>query len=221
MELIMLNTQKATSMANHVVNTVIMWLFCLTVLMLIVPWQIISPSFAKQVEANKIFIYFALVIEISNFITQGIITLVSAINHKNYAKRLKKGVVTAVESLDFAERALLREFVLQRKSVLTLPLSEPTVRNLVDNCVLRIVDTVDEKTHKVEVIISKEARPYITYKAIGLTLGKMTEEQISQIMNARPEYAKEKMMQPNRVVVGAQSVNQLYRNKKESSEAAA
>lgn len=40
-------------------------------------------------------------------------------------------------------------------------------------------------------------------------------------MNARPEYAKEKMMQPNRVVVGAQSVNQLYRNKKESSEAAA
>ena len=157
----------------------------------------------------------------TNFITQGIITIVSAINHKNYAKRLKKGVVTAVESLDFAERALLREFVLQRKSVLTLPLSEPTVRNLVDNCVLRIVDTVDEKTHKVEVIISKEARPYITYKAIGLTLGKMTEEQISQIMNARPEYAKEKMMQPNRVVVGAQSVNQLYRNKKESSEAAA
>ncbi len=52
----MLNTQKATSMANHVVNTVIMWLFCLTVLMLIVPWQIISPNFAKQVEANKIFI---------------------------------------------------------------------------------------------------------------------------------------------------------------------
>ena len=35
------------------------------------------------------------------------------------------------------------------------------------------------------------------------------------------DYAKEKMMQPNRVVVGAQSVNQLYRNKKESSEAAA
>lgn len=130
MELIMMNSQKATNSANHVVNTLIMWLFCLTVMMLIVPWNVISADFAKQVEANKIFIYFALIIEISNFITQGVITVASAIHHKNYAKRLQKGVVNAVESLDFAERALLREFVLQRKSVLTLPLSEPTVRTL-------------------------------------------------------------------------------------------
>ena len=66
------------------------------------------------------------------------------------------------------------------------------------------------------VIISKEARPYITYKAIGLTLGKMSDEQVSQIMSARPEYAREKFMQPNRVFVGSSSVNQLFKgNNKE------
>ena len=76
---------------------------------------------------------------------------------------------------------------------------------------LKIVNVVDEVTAKAQIIISKEARPYITYKAIGLTLGKMSEEQISQIMNSRPDYAREKAIQTNRVFIGSRSVNQLYK----------
>lgn len=196
----------------HTINTVMMWLFCLTVLMLVIPWQAVSAEFASHIEANKIMLYFALIIEISNFISQAIATIYNGIYNKKQSQRIHLRVTKAVEELDFAEKALLREFVLQRRSVLTLPVSEPTVRNLIDEGVLKIVNIVDELTHKAQIIISKEARPLITYKAIGLTLGKMSEEQVSQIMNSRPDYAKEKFVQSNRVFIGSRSVNQLYKN---------
>jgi ribosomal protein S25 len=213
MELIM-NTLNSTTFRT--INTVMMWLFSLTVLMLIVPWQAVSVEFAQRIEDNKIFLYFALIVEISNFISQLVIGSIATFSRKNTAKKLQEKVENAVASLDFAEKALLREYVLQRKSVLNLPVTEPTVRNLIDEGVLKVVNVTDETTHKAMVIISKEARPYITYKAIGLTLGKMSDEQVSQIMSARPEYAREKFMQPNRVFVGSSSVNQLFKgNNKE------
>ncbi len=202
---------EVSNTALKTINTVMMWLFCLTVLMLIVPWQAVSTEFADRIESNKIFLYFALIIEISNFISQAVFTVTTLLRRKNSVKRIQEKVEKAVETLDVAERALLREYVLQRMSVLTLPVTEPTVRNLIDDGVLKIVNVVDEVTAKAQIIISKEARPYITYKAIGLTLGKMSEEQISQIMNSRPDYAREKAIQTNRVFIGSRSVNQLYK----------
>ena len=45
-------------------------------------------------------------------------------------------------------------------------------------------------------IITKQARPFITYRAIGLTRSKMNDEMLEQIMNARPEFAREKKVMP-------------------------
>ncbi len=192
--------------ALKIINTIMMWLFCLTVMMLVMPWEIVSTEFANHIETNKIVLYFALIIEISNFISQGVLTVTNALLNKKAHKKLQERIVSAVEGLDFAERALLREFVLQRKSVLTLPVNEPTVRNLIDDGVLRVVNSADENNYRADIIISKEARPYITYKAIGLTLGKMTEEQVTQIMNSRPEYAKQKYSHANKVFIGSNAL---------------
>ena len=192
--------------ALKITNTIMMWLFCLTVMMLVMPWEIISTDFAAHIETNKIVLYFALIIEVSNFISQGLLTIINAIISKQAQKKMQEKIVHAVEGLDFAERALLREYVLQRKSVLTLPVNEPTVRNLIDDGVLRIVNVNDESSYRADIIIAKEARPYITYKAIGLTLGKMTEEQVSQIMNSRPEYAKQKFSHQNKIFIGSNAV---------------
>ena len=63
-----MNTLNSTTFRT--INTVMMWLFSLTVLMLIVPWQAVSVEFAQRIEDNKIFLYFALIVEISNFISQ-------------------------------------------------------------------------------------------------------------------------------------------------------
>ncbi len=198
------------------INTVMMWLFCLTVLMIIIPWDVVSTEFSARIEANKVMLYFALIIEVSNFLSQGVIVFFTAISSKKNAKKLQQRVMNAVESLDFAERALLREYVLQRKSVLNLPVNEPTVRNLIDDGVLKIVNVTDNDNYKADVIISKEARPYVTYKAIGLTLGKMTEEQVSQIMSARPTYAKERFTQQNKVVIGSRALTQAVKTEKKN-----
>jgi hypothetical protein len=195
--------------ALKITNTIMMWLFCLTVMMLVMPWEIISTEFASHIETNKIVLYFALIIEVSNFISQGLLTIINALLSKKAQKKMQEKIVQAVEGLDFAERALLREYVLQRKSVLTLPVNEPTVRNLIDDGVLRIVNVNDSNTYRADIIIAKEARPYITYKAIGLTLGKMTEEQVTQIMNSRPEYAKQKFSHQNKIFIGANAVRNV------------
>ena len=195
--------------ALKITNTIMMWLFCLTVMMLVMPWEIISTDFAAHIETNKIVLYFALIIEVSNFISQGLLTIINSVLSKKARKKLQDKIMQAVEGLDFAERALLREYVLQRKSVLSLPVNEPTVRNLIDDGVLRIVNVNDSENYRADIIIAKEARPYITYKAIGLTLGKMTEEQVTQIMNSRPEYAKQKYNHQNKIFIGANAVRNV------------
>ncbi|SFS91268.1 Superinfection exclusion protein B [Succinivibrio dextrinosolvens] len=204
--------------ALKITNTIMMWLFCLTVMMLVMPWEIISTEFASHIETNKIVLYFALIIEVSNFISQGLLTIINALLSKKAQKKMQEKIVQAVEGLDFAERALLREYVLQRKSVLTLPVNEPTVRNLIDDGVLRIVNVNDSNTYRADIIIAKEARPYITYKAIGLTLGKMTEEQVTQIMNSRPEYAKQKFSHQNKIFIGANAVRNVNTPMREIEE---
>lgn len=208
--------ETSSASALKLVNTMMMWLFCLTVLLLIIPWAEISTTFAENIDDNKILLYFALIIEISNFLSQGLITVFNAIATRKRVKKQKIKVSTAVENLDFSEKALLREYVLQRKSILNLPVLEPTVRNLIDEGVLKIINVTDDDERTAQIIISREARPYITYKAIGLTLGKMTEEQISEIMNSRPNYARNQSLnKKNKVFVGSKAVNSLYKNKEE------
>lgn len=81
---------EVSNTALKTINTVMMWLFCLTVLMLIVPWQAVSTEFADRIESNKIFLYFALIIEISNFISQAVFSVNTLLRRKNSVKRIQE-----------------------------------------------------------------------------------------------------------------------------------
>ena len=84
----------------------------------------------------------------------------------------------------------MREFVIQRKSVINLPINEPSVRNLIENGLLVPTDYDMDEEGRLPIMINTIARPLITYKAVGLTKNKMSEEQIDQIVSARPKYAR-------------------------------
>lgn len=189
------NTQSIFA-ANKTLNIVMLWLFCVTFLLLVLPLESVSPELAAQVQNNKTYLYLALIVELSNFISQAVISLISSLLNRRVLKKEQEFMQKTVENLDFTERALLREFVLQRKSVLYLPESEPTVRSLIDSNVLHVVGEKDEATSRLPMVITKQARPFITYRAIGLTRGKMNEEMLEQIMNARPDFAREKKIMP-------------------------
>ncbi len=97
--------------------------------------------------------------------------------------------------LDFNEKAVLREFVLQRKSVINLPITEPAVKNLLDAGVLTYaygtpIREKDDENQIRALMIALSARPLLTYKVLGLSRGKMSDEQVEQIMNARPKFAQ-------------------------------
>ncbi|HAR79642.1 MAG TPA: hypothetical protein DCR21_02315 [Succinivibrionaceae bacterium] len=186
---------NTNSNALRTLNTIMIWLFCVTVLLLVLPFENYSAELAHRINSNRIFLYLALIFEVSNFISQMLISAIWSVKTRKQNEKRNAIIEHSVESLDFSERALLREYVLQRKSVLNLPLSEPTVSNLIECGILKIVGNTDSNS-KTPIIISKYARPFITYKAIGLSCGKMTEDQINQIMAARPEFAKEKKAMP-------------------------
>lgn len=97
-----------------------------------------------------------------------------------------------IQRLDFSERAVLREFILQRKSVIKLPITEPAVKNLLEAGVLTYAygqPMYEDDTLIKALMVSLPARPYITYRALGISKGKMSEEQIEQIMSSRPKFA--------------------------------
>jgi len=98
-----------------------------------------------------------------------------------------------IRQLDFEEKALLREFIIQRKTVLALPLSEPAVNNLLASGVLApAYETQEIKgvTRIIKLSIAIEAREQLTHKVIGLPVGKLTEAEAELLKAARPEYAR-------------------------------
>lgn len=191
-----MNANQSVFAANKPLNIVMLWLFCITLSLLVLPLESISEELAHQVAANRTYLYLALIVELSNFISQAIIGFLTSYFNRRHTRMEQDSMKATVDGLDFAERALLREFVLQRKSVLYLPEAEPTVRSLLDSGILNVVGDNDETTARAPMIITKQARPFITYRAIGLTRSKMNEEMLEQIMNARPEFAREKRVMP-------------------------
>lgn len=188
--------KKNTSFASYwSLNTIMLWLFCMTLLLLILPFDMVSTDLAASIEANNKFLYLALIVEVSNFLALSFISIYKKITFKKQEKVLEDKIINSVESLDFAERALLREFVLQRKSVLSLPVYEPTVASLLDSNILTLTSSLDS-FNRADITISKKARPYITYKAIGLTRGQMSDQMLSQIMSSRPSFAREEKPMP-------------------------
>lgn len=110
-----------------------------------------------------------------------------------YLRRFQRqqSIEKMIQHLDFSEKAVLREFVLQRKSVLNLPVNEPAVRNLLDSRVLDFAygqPLNEEFTNVRSLMIALEARPLITYKLLGLSSSKLTEEQMEYLMNSRPKF---------------------------------
>lgn len=182
--------------SNKSLNIIMTWLFIVTVLLLFTPFSYFAPNLADKIAPYKDLLYIALIVEVSNFLSLFIINKITSRKQKEYNKQMNEFLEAQVQSLDFTERALLREFVLQRKSVLTLPIDEPVVNSLLQSKILVPTSECANEDNTINVMISKLARPYITYKAIGLTKGKMTDEMLDQLMQSRPDFAREtKVMQ--------------------------
>ena len=178
-----------TNSSSYFINIMMVWLTCATIALITIPWEAFSQDIAERVNYCRDYLYLALIFELSNFVAQFMLKIWNSIKIKNVQKKTEQQISTAVNGMDFSERALVREFVLQRKSELRLPATETTVQSLRETGILHQISNVDESSTAV-FTISRQARPYITYRVLGISAAGMSKEQIDQIMSERPSYAK-------------------------------
>jgi hypothetical protein len=173
-------------------NWLMVWLLMCSSAILLFPAEKLGPAAAEWLHACSLYLWLGILVAGSYFLSQLLLILLDLARHhySNYQQREK--LEQMVRCLDFSERAVLREFILQRKSVIKLPVTEPAVKNLLDAGVLTYAygQPFSEDDIMIKALmIALPARPLITYKALGLSKGKMSEEQIEQIMSARPKFA--------------------------------
>ena len=173
-------------------NWLMAWLLLCSSAILLFPAEKLGPAAATWLHACSLYLWLAILVAGSYFLSQ-LILIVLDLARALYLEHQQRGKLEQmIRCLDFSERAILREFVLQRKSVIKLPVTEPAVKNLLEAGVLTYAygQPFSEDDIMIKALmIALPARPLITYKALGLSKGKMSEEQIGQIISSRPKFA--------------------------------
>ena len=167
------------------------WFTLINGMIVMLPADVVGEQGAAWITSHNFYWYAGLVIGVSYFASHAITILCSSLFEGATSKSQASNLQNMIRCLDFTEKAVLREFVLQRRSVINLPVNEPAVKNLLGAGILTYAygtpHSGDVSTIKA-LMITLEARPYITYKILGLSKSGMSEEQIEQILNERPKF---------------------------------
>lgn len=106
-------------------------------------------------------------------------------------RNIESTVQTSIENLDNHEKSVLREFYIQGKHTLHLPIDNPTVAGLMRKGILEVVSRNGEMSlvgMLFSVSITQLAESLINPQIVGLPTGTPSEEQIQQIRNSRPSF---------------------------------
>ena len=176
-------------------NWLMVWLLLCCSIILLFPAGLMKGAVSQWATAHAAWLGVGMLIAISYFCSQGFLIAWEWACDEWQSRRQQDQLAQMIGFLDFNEKAVLREFVLQRKSVINLPITEPAVKNLMDAGVLTYAygKPVREKEDENQIralMIALPARPLLTYKVLGLSRGKMSDEQVEQIMSARPKFAQ-------------------------------
>ena len=176
-------------------NWLMVWLLLCCSIILLFPTGLMKGAVSQWATAHAAWLGVGMLIAISYFCSQGFLIAWEWACDEWQSRRQQDQLAQMIGFLDFNEKAVLRELVLQRKSVINLPITEPAVKNLMDAGVLTYAygKPVREKEDENQIralMIALPARPLLTYKVLGLSRGKMSDEQVEQIMNARPKFAQ-------------------------------
>ncbi len=171
------------------------WMLLSSTLLLVAPLPMMEASGILEWKQNYTpHLTLALILSISYFFAKLILHFQNSLTNRSNSLKEKGKLESMVQKMDFEEKAVLREFVIQRKNVLSLPLNEPAIANLLEAGVLSPAIPTQEITGErriVKLSISLDARPLLTHKILGLPVGKMTEEEAEMLKSARPEYARQ------------------------------
>jgi hypothetical protein len=109
------------------------------------------------------------------------------------AHRYKARVLRAMPELDYSEKAIIREFFIQGRHVIELPMDHPTVAGLVQKGFLALAGKYGHMSLAGSVFpysLTSVARESLTHEYIDLP-EKPSEAEYSQLRNFRPNFLAE------------------------------
>jgi hypothetical protein len=172
----------------NVVDTLLAWIGLSAGTILIIPEGFLKLD--VSFKSSQPILLVTLVASLAYFLSRLMVRVWSGVEGRSKSRAKQRDIENLVKCLDHCERAVLREFVISRRSVLSLPLSEPSVANLIHNGVLERVDDepVAEGRQMVDCVISLAARPLLSFRVLSLPVGKLSEEQLDQLKRMRPQF---------------------------------
>lgn len=124
--------------------------------------------------------------------------LVAKARRKAAYGKWKSEVASVLGSLDHAEKAVLREFYLQGKHTIELPMNNATVVGLQNKGIITLVGKYGKYSLAGMLFpfcISEEARNMITKDMINLPTSEPSEQEIARLKASRPDFAWETQRQ--------------------------
>jgi len=176
------------------ITSTMMWMCFSCAILLVIPSSIFKLSSSGSLPDSYAPYLLILALLTGAYLLMRVCTYSISGVTKYYAQqRLLARRNQMIRQLDFEEKALLREFIIQRKTVLSLPLTEPAVSNLLASGVLAPAFETQEikgSSRIIKLSIAIEAREKLTHQVIGLPTGKLTEAEADVLKAARPKYAR-------------------------------
>jgi hypothetical protein len=170
------------------------WILMISVVILLVPMSLLNQlGMVSLVAACHPYIYIIAFISGFFIFKYWAIKLFDFCVVKIECRQKISSRINMIKCLDFEEKAILREFIIQKKNVLSLPLTEPAVTNLLSAGVLEPAFETQEikgSSRQIKLSIALEARRKLTYIVLGLPAGKLTDGQATTLKLARPSYAR-------------------------------
>ena len=117
-------------------NWLMVWLLLCCSIILLFPAGLMKGAVSQWAATHAAWLGVGMLIAISYFCSQGFLIAWEWACDEWQSRRQQDQLAQMISFLDFNEKAVLREFVLQRKSVINLPITEPAVKNLMDAGVL-------------------------------------------------------------------------------------
>ncbi|MDP2207695.1 MAG: superinfection exclusion B family protein [Bacteroidota bacterium] len=177
---------------SKVPTKIIFWIFLLSGFLLLMPsgW-LTTLRLDEFLKDYGKFVGIGFVGSAVLLLVQAFLWLRQKSRQSKQKKEFEESVQTKLMQLDNFEKAVVREFYLQGKNTILLPVDDPTVAGLLQKRVLRVVSRNGEMSLAgmlFPVALSSFAEQHVTPQLVDLPTGSPTQAQVADIVQARPKF---------------------------------
>ena len=122
------------------------------------------------------------------------IFLFNGLLHAYFRMKWKSGLTEKLQSLDHSEQSVLREFYIQGKYTIDIPINDSSVVGLTNKGIIRMEGKYGEHSLSGMLFpcaITEEARKRITNQMIGLPDGDPNQGEIQRLKDSRPAFVRD------------------------------